>query len=83
MHSARLAQDHREQRELLSYVLQRLRDASRPPVVLARDLLAFVELLRHDMADEERALLSDEALGPPPVDPDLAPRAPENDRPGS
>ncbi len=60
----RLARDHREQRELLRYVLERLVDASRPPVVLARDLLALAELLRSDMADEERWALREHVHDP-------------------
>lgn len=84
-HSARLAREHHEQRELLSYVLERLRDAARPPIVLARDLLAFVELLRHDMADEERALLGEDALADPEAGVPPASRLPgeENDQPGT
>jgi hemerythrin-like domain-containing protein len=57
-----LAREHREQRELLDYTLERLRDESRPAVVLARDLLGLVTLLREDMVDEERDMLDERVL---------------------
>ena len=60
---AHLVRDHREQRELLDYALERLRDEMRPPAILARDLLALVAVLRDDMADEERTVLEESAFG--------------------
>ena len=42
----KLLEDHREQRTLLDLALQRLADPSRPPLLVARDLLALVDLLR-------------------------------------
>jgi hypothetical protein len=58
----RLDRDHREQRELLSYALASLADASRPARLVARNLLDLVALLRDDMADEERFLVSEKVL---------------------
>lgn len=55
-----LAAAHREQRELLDYLLERLSDGSRPAVVLAGDLRSFAELLRDDMDWEEAGLLGDQ-----------------------
>lgn len=60
--AARLAEDHREQRVLLRHILEGIRDQSRPPVVLARNLRDLVALLREDMDDEERTLVSDHVL---------------------
>jgi hemerythrin-like domain-containing protein len=59
----RLAHEHHEQRELLSYLLSRLRDDLRPSLLLARELRNFAEYLRLDMAHEESTLLSTAALG--------------------
>lgn len=64
--AARLDADHREQRELLDYVLGKLRDPSRPGAVLAAEWRSLVELLLDDMAREEltileRGLLEDSA----------------------
>jgi len=60
--AARLAREHREQRELLSYLMSRLRDESRPTVLVARELKNFAELMREDMEQEESEALSDEVL---------------------
>ncbi len=53
----RLEDDHREQRELLEHALERLQDPSRPPVLVGRNLIDLVTLLRQDMRDEEKRLL--------------------------
>jgi hemerythrin-like domain-containing protein len=58
----RLDADHREQRELLDYLLDKLRDPSRPAAVLAADWASFVELLLDDMAQEERMILEKERV---------------------
>lgn len=58
----RLAADHREQRELLGFAVERLRDQTRPPVMIARDLENLVTLLREDMEDEEATLLDERVL---------------------
>jgi iron-sulfur cluster repair protein YtfE (RIC family) len=54
--AAQLDRDHREQRELLDYTLTSVRDCSRPPLALARNLIDLVELLLEDMAQEEELL---------------------------
>ena len=55
--AARLAEDHREQRMLLRYELERLRDPAIPKLLLSRNLLDYLELLRRDMQEEERWML--------------------------
>jgi hypothetical protein len=54
--------DHREQRELLEYVLDKLRDPRRPGAVLAAEWRSLVELLLDDMAHEELTILERELL---------------------
>jgi hypothetical protein len=49
--------DHREQRELLNYLLDKVRDPSRPAAVLAAEWRSLVELLLDDMAQEELTIL--------------------------
>ena len=56
----RLDADHREQRELLDYLLDNVRDQSRPGAVLAAEWRSLVELLLDDMAREERTILDPE-----------------------
>lgn len=58
----RLDADHREQRELLDYLLEKVRDPSRPAAVLAAEWRGFVELLLDDMAQEELTILERELL---------------------
>lgn len=58
----RLVADHREQRELLDFVLLRLRDATRPARVVVSDIQALIELLREDMREEEAELLDERVL---------------------
>jgi iron-sulfur cluster repair protein YtfE (RIC family) len=57
-----LAEDHREQREVLRHTLSALADPGRPALVLARTLLDFVTLLRDDMDSEERLQLDPSVL---------------------
>lgn len=52
-----LADDHREQRELLDYILGRLQDPERPSLVVASEMRSLVELLLDDMAYEELTIL--------------------------
>lgn len=59
----RLAHEHREQRELLAYLVARLRDQPRPTLLVAREIVHFAEYLRLDMAHEESTLLTAAALG--------------------
>jgi hypothetical protein len=70
--------DHREQRELLDYVLGKLRDPTRPGAVLAAEWRSLVELLLDDMAREERTILERGLLGD-----SAAPRSPSPGLPGS
>jgi hypothetical protein len=70
-HARRLTEDHREQRELLDYILAGLRDPNRPARVIAGQMRSLVELVLDDMALEERtiikgAVLRDPHLGPSP-----------------
>jgi iron-sulfur cluster repair protein YtfE (RIC family) len=58
----RLIEDHREQRELLALILDRVRDANRPDAVVARDIRALVGLLREDMREEDAEFLDDRVL---------------------
>jgi hemerythrin-like domain-containing protein len=53
----RLALEHREQRELLRYLVGRLEQEKRPTTLIARELTSFCEYLRQDMAHEEAHLL--------------------------
>ena len=54
-----LGADHREQRELLDYLLDKVRDPSRPAAVLAAEWRSLVELLLDDMAQEEITILEE------------------------
>jgi hemerythrin-like domain-containing protein len=55
--ATRLELEHREQRELLTYLIGRLSEEQRPTTLVARELESFVIYLREDMAHEESALL--------------------------
>jgi hypothetical protein len=57
--AARLAADHLEQRELLRHSLERVGDRTRPTVLLARNLLDLIALLRSDMDEEDEMLLDE------------------------
>jgi hemerythrin-like domain-containing protein len=62
----RLARDHAEQRELLVYLMARLvPGAMGPRELVASDLRHFVEIVREDMAEEERVLLLESSVPPP------------------
>ena len=63
----RLEGDHREQRELLEHALERLQDQSRPSVLVGRNLMDLIALLREDIREEEERLLDPEG----PVDESL------------
>lgn len=58
----RLDRDHEEQRELLRWALASVQDQSRPPLVVARQLLDLIRLLRDDMDDEEAVLVNQKVL---------------------
>jgi hemerythrin-like domain-containing protein len=55
--ATRLSREHEEQRELLAYLLERLREQSRPTLLVARELQGFAHYLRDDMGHEESRLL--------------------------
>ncbi len=59
---AQLAEDHREQRNLLEYALRQLHDDGRPESIVAGNLLDLVAVLRDDMNEEESALLDESLL---------------------
>ncbi len=52
-----IVEEHREQRELLDYLVGHLSHPERPGVLLARELHHFATLLREDMREEEALLL--------------------------
>jgi len=58
----RLIRDHREQRELLDFLVARLRDATRPAEIVVGDVCHLVELLREDIREEEQELLDERVL---------------------
>jgi hemerythrin-like domain-containing protein len=58
---ALMRQSHREQRQVLRYLLEKLHDRQRPSDLLARNLLDFSMMLRDDMTDEEQGLLDADA----------------------
>jgi iron-sulfur cluster repair protein YtfE (RIC family) len=58
----RLEHEHHEQRELLKFLLGRLRQYPHPTIVIARELQNFGGFLRFEMNHEEEALLSPEVL---------------------
>jgi hemerythrin-like domain-containing protein len=53
----RLEREHREQRELLDYLLNRLEEEKRPTTLVARELEGFSAYLRVDMSYEESMIL--------------------------
>jgi len=57
-----LDDDHREQRELLELILRVVGDRSRPPPLVARNVLDLVALVLDDMVEEERWLLDERVL---------------------
>lgn len=58
----RMLADHREQRDTIALLVERLRDQKRPAAMIARDVAGLVELLRLDMREEERDLLDERVL---------------------
>lgn len=59
----RLAHEHREQRELLRYLLRRLQQHPAPTLLVARQIVDFAGFLRVEMDHEERTMLSPALLG--------------------
>jgi len=58
----RLEHEHHEQRELLTFLLGRLRQYPHPTIVIARELQNFGGFLRFEMNHEEEVMLSPEVL---------------------
>jgi iron-sulfur cluster repair protein YtfE (RIC family) len=59
----RLQNEHREQRELLKYLMGRLEQHPEPTIVIARELQNFAGFLRFEMKHEEETLFSTPVLG--------------------
>ena len=59
----RLRNEHREQRELLKYLIDRLEQHPEPTILIARELQHFAGFLRLEMAHEEETMLSAAVLG--------------------
>jgi hemerythrin-like domain-containing protein len=58
----RLEREHREQRELLHFLVGRLQQEDRPTSLIARELQGFCSYLKLDMAHEESTILSEQLL---------------------
>ena len=74
-HAKHLTDDHREQRELLSYILAGLEDVDRPAQVVAGGMRDLVELILRDMALEEETILKRAVLRDPVLRPSSQPSA--------
>jgi len=59
---ALLQEHHGERKQVLGFVLERLRDGERPAPLLAQNLIDFAAMLRDEMAEEERTLLDPNVL---------------------
>ncbi len=57
-----LRNEHREQREVLTYLLDRLLDRTQPQILTVVDLLNFTAWLRDDMRHEEETILHEDLL---------------------
>lgn len=60
--AARLAHEHKEQRELLDYLMNRLEQSTRPTTLITRELGAFASYVRADMDHEESTILRENLL---------------------
>ena len=58
----RLEREHREQRELIHFLLGRLEEPERPTTQVAKELQAFADYLKLEMTHEESAILSHQLL---------------------
>jgi len=58
----RLRREHREQRELLDFLVRRLEDNARPTSLVVSELHNFAEYLRLDMSHEEATILREDLL---------------------
>ena len=59
----RLRDEHREQRELLRYLIGRLEQHPEPTILIAREIQNFAGYLQVEMAHEEKTMLSVTVLG--------------------
>lgn len=57
-----LKNEHREQREVLSHLLERLLDPFQPQILMVRDLLNFTAWICADMKREEETILREDLL---------------------
>ena len=57
-----LRNEHREQREVLTYLLERLLDPTQPQILMVVDLLNFTAWLLDDMRHEEEMILHGDLL---------------------
>lgn len=60
--AARLLGDHREQRQVLDLIVERLGDSGRPEALVVGDVFGLIAFLRADMEEEERDLLDPRVL---------------------
>lgn len=67
----RFAEEHVEQRRTLAHVMAHLEDPDRPSVLVTRELLDLIVLLRDDMVEEESVFLDERLLRDDPVAIDL------------
>ena len=58
----RLEREHREQRELIHFLLGRLEEPERPTTQIAKELQGFADYLKLEMTHEESAILSHQLL---------------------
>ena len=60
--ASRLLREHREQRELILYLLSRLEQEEHPTSLIASEIQNFANYLRTDMMHEESAIVREELL---------------------
>ena len=63
----RLRREHREQRELLDFLVRRLEDNERPSSLVVEELHNFAEYVRLDMCHEEATILRGDLLRDDPA----------------
>lgn len=57
-----LRNEHREQQEIFTYLLERLLDPTRPQTLMVADLLNFTAWLRDELRHEEKMILHGDLL---------------------
>lgn len=60
--ASRLEREHREQRELLRFLVSRLEEETHPTALVSRELESFCECVKVDMAHEESTILREDLL---------------------